>query len=129
VRSAPVFGDVRQIAASSRAHGGLSPGIMRRVREYIGTHLGENIDLAKLASVAGLSMFHFAREFKRSAGITPHHYLVQKRVEKAQHMLAYTDLTLAEIAVAIGFTDQSHLARHFRQMFGTTPSEFRWSRR
>jgi transcriptional regulator GlxA family with amidase domain len=112
-----------------QARGGLPPGAMRRVREYVETHLSENIDLAVLASIAGLSVFHFAREFKRSAGVTPHHYLVQKRVERAQEMLARTDLALAEIAIASGFSDQSHLARHFRQMLGTTPREFRWSLR
>jgi AraC-like DNA-binding protein len=112
-----------------QAHGGLPPGAIRRVREYVETHLSESIDLAVLASIAGLSVFHFAREFKRSAGVTPHHYLVQKRVERAQEMLARTDLALAEIAIASGFSDQSHLARHFRQMLGTTPREFRWSLR
>ena len=120
---------VRHFVPAPRAHGGLSPGAMRRVREYVEAHLGDNIDLAVLASIAGLSVFHFAREFKQSAGITPHHYLVKKRVERAQDMLARTDLTLAEIAIAAGFSDQSHLARHFRQMLGMTPREFRWSLR
>jgi len=110
-----------------QAHGGLPPGAMRRVRDYVETHLSENIDLAVLASIAGLSVFHFAREFKRSSGDTPHHYVVQKRVERAQDMLARSHITLAEIAIAAGFTDQSHLARHFRQMLGTTPREFRRS--
>jgi AraC-like DNA-binding protein len=72
-------------------HGGLSPGAMRRVREYVAAHLSESTDLAMLAAVAGLSMHHFARGFKQSAGITPHHYLTQKRVERAQDMLANTD--------------------------------------
>jgi AraC-like DNA-binding protein len=120
---------VRHIVPAPQAHGGLPPGAMRRVHEYTESHLSEHIDLAVLAAIAGLSVFHFAREFKRSAGVTPHHYLVQKRVERAQDMLAHTDLTLAEIAIATGFTDQSHLARHFRQMLGTTPREFRWSLR
>ena len=112
-----------------QARGGLPPGAMRRVREYVDVHLGESMDLAELAAVAGLSVFHFARQFKQSAGVTPHHYLVQRRVERAQDMLARTDLALSEIAVAAGFSDQSHLARHFRQMLGTTPREFRWSQR
>jgi AraC-like DNA-binding protein len=120
---------VRQVVSTPHAHGGLAPGAMRRVREYVETHLSENIDLAVLASVAGFSVFHFAREFKRSAGVTPHHYLVQRRVERAQDMLARTDFNLAEIAVAAGFTDQSHLARQFRQILGVTPREFRWSLR
>ena len=118
-----------KLAPAPQAHGGLSAGAMRRVREYMEVHLGESIDLSMLAGVAGLSVHHFARQFKQSIGVTPHHYLTQKRVERAQEMLAQTDLSLSEIAYAAGFSDQSHLARHFRQMLGTTPREFRWSQR
>jgi AraC-like DNA-binding protein len=50
---------------------------MRRVREYVEVHFGENIDLLMLAGVAGLSVHHFARQFKQSAGVTPHIYLTQ----------------------------------------------------
>jgi transcriptional regulator GlxA family with amidase domain len=102
---------------------------MRRVREYVEAHLSDSVNLTELAAIAGLSVFHFARQFKQSAGVTPHHYLVQKRVERAQAMLSRTDLSLSEIALAAGFSDQSHLARHFRQKLGTTPGEFRWSLR
>jgi AraC-like DNA-binding protein len=112
-----------------QAHGGLSAGAIRRVQEYMKAHLGEGIDLAMLAGVAGLSVHHFARQFKHSIGVTPHHYLTRKRVERAQEMLAQTPLSLSEIAYATGFADQSHLARHFRYMLGTTPSAFRWSQR
>jgi transcriptional regulator of acetoin/glycerol metabolism/AraC-like DNA-binding protein len=124
-----VLASLRQRAPAAQARGGLPPGAMRRVREYVNAHLGESMDLAELASIAGLSVFHFARQFKQSAGVTPHSYLVQRRVERAQDLLARTDLALSEIAVAAGFSDQSHLARHFRQMLGTTPREFRRSQR
>jgi AraC-like DNA-binding protein len=116
-------------AHGGQAHGGLSAGAMRRVREFVDVHLGESIDLPMLAAVAGLSLHHFARQFKQSAGVTPHHYLTQKRLQRAQEMLAQTNLPLSEIAYAAGFSDQSHLARHFRHMLGTTPREFRWSQR
>jgi transcriptional regulator of acetoin/glycerol metabolism len=116
-------------APAPQAHGGLSAGAMRRIREYMELHLGQSIDLSMLAGVAGLSVHHFARQFKQSIGVTPHHYLTQKRVERAQEMLAQTDLSLSEIAYAAGFSDQSHLTRHFRHMLGTTPREFRWSQR
>jgi transcriptional regulator of acetoin/glycerol metabolism len=121
--------DISRLPPAPLAQGGLSPGAMRRVREYVEVHLGESIDLSMLAGVAGLSVHHFARQFKQSAGVTPHVYLTQKRVERAQEMLVQTDLPLAEIAFAVGFFDQGHLARHFRHRLGTTPREFRWAER
>jgi transcriptional regulator of acetoin/glycerol metabolism/AraC-like DNA-binding protein len=89
-----------------QAHGGLSSAAMRRVQDYVDVHLGESIDLQMLARVAGLSVHHFARQFKQSTGITPHHYLTQSRVKRAQEMLTKTSLTLSEIAYAVGFSDQ-----------------------
>jgi AraC-like DNA-binding protein len=120
---------ISKLPQAPQAHGGLSSGAMRRVREYVEVHLGESIDLSILAGVAGLSMHHFARQFKQSTGVTPHFYLTKKRVERAQQMLIHTDLSLAEVACHVGFFDQGHLARHFRYMLGTTPREFRWSQR
>ena len=121
--------DISTLPPVTQAYGGLSPGAMRRVREYVEVHLGESIDLSILAGVAGLSVHHFARQFKQSAGVTPHVYLTQRRVERAQEMLVQTNLPLAEIAFAVGFFDQGHLARHFRHLLGKTPREFRWSQR
>jgi transcriptional regulator GlxA family with amidase domain len=99
------------------------------VQEYIEAHLEENIALEALAAAAGLSMFHFARAFKQSEGVTPHSYLVQRRIERAQELLTVTDCSLSDIALATGFSDQSHLARHFRERVGMPPSAFRWSKR
>jgi AraC-like DNA-binding protein len=124
-----LVGTLGKLAPAPPVHGGLSPGALRRVRDYVETHLSDSIDLATLAAVAGLSIHHFAREFKQSAGVAPHHYLIQKRVERAQDMLARTNLSLSEIAYAVGFSDQSHLARHFRQIVSVTPRQFRWSQR
>jgi transcriptional regulator GlxA family with amidase domain len=92
-----------KVAPAPQAHGGLSAGAMRRVREYMEAHLGESIDLSMLAGVAGLSVHHFARQFKQSIGVTPHHYLTQKRVERAQEMLAQTDLSLSQILMPQAF--------------------------
>jgi AraC-like DNA-binding protein len=120
---------LRQRAPPPPSRGGIPPGAMRRVREYVETHLSESMDLAELAAVAGLSVYHFARAFKQTAGVTPHHYLVRQRIERAQEMLARSELPLSEVALATGFSDQSHLARHFRQLVGMTPGQFRWSQR
>jgi AraC-like DNA-binding protein len=124
-----LLANLRELGPAPQIRGGLPPGAMRRVREYVETHLCESIDLAALAGIAGLSLYHFARAFKQSAGVTPHHYLVERRVSRAQEMLARTEMSLSEIALATGFSDQSHFARHFRQTLGTTPGQFRWSQR
>ena len=94
-----------------------TPGI-DRVREYIEGHLSENIELETLADIAGLSKWHFARAFKQSVGTPPHFYLLQRRLERAQELLAETDLSLAQIALRIGFSDQSHFSRRFRMFLG-----------
>ena len=112
-----------------RIRGGLPPRALRRVREYIEDHLEETISIEALAGIVGLSMYHFARAFKQSEGLTPHEYLVRCRVRRAQELLASTDLPLSEIALASGFSDQSHFARRFREHVGITPSSYRWSLR
>jgi AraC-like DNA-binding protein len=109
--------------------GGLPSGALRRLHDHVDAHLSESIDLAELSTIAGLSMFHFARQFKLSTGMTPHHYLVHRRVQRAQKMLMSTDLSLSDVAFATGFSDQSHLTRHFRHMVGMTPGQFRRSQR
>ena len=123
------IGNLRSLASAPQARGGLPPAALRRVKEYIDSNLERSIDLAALADTAGLSMFHFARVFKQSEGVTPHGYLLERRVERAQKLLTTTNLSLSEIAHASGFSDQSHLARHFRSRVGVSPSMFRWSRR
>lgn len=113
----------------ARARGGLAPRTLGRVREYIETHLDERISIESLAAVAGLSLFHFARAFKQSEGITPHDYLIKRRVKRVMELLAGTDLPLSEIAPAVGFSDQSHCARRFREHVGVCPRDYRWSMR
>jgi len=112
-----------------RIRGGLPPHALRRVREFIEAHLAENISVQALATIAGLSLYHFARAFKQSQGFTPHDYLVQRRVRRAQDLLAATDMSLSEVALASGFADQSHCARRFRERVGVSPGSYRWSMR
>jgi AraC-like DNA-binding protein len=124
-----LLANLREPAPGARARGGLPPKAMRRIHEYVEAHISENIKLSVLATIADLSIYHFAREFKRSTGATPHDYLVCRRVQRAKEMLARTDYSLTEVALAVGFTDQSHLARHFRRIVGSTPGQYRWSQR
>jgi len=109
--------------------GGLSPARTHRICEYIHSNLGQNISLETLAEMAGLSTHHFARAFKQTVGIPPHGYVLQRRIEQAQQMLRNTDLPMSEIALSAGFSDQSHLARHFRRITGMSPSVVRWEQR
>ena len=125
VHSRPRFGMLAHLPLSvgpPTNRGGLAPARANRVCRYIDSHLQENIALEVLAEIAQLSVHHFARAFRQSLGIPPHNYIVQRRVEHAQQLLRNTDLPLSEIAIVAGFTDQSHLARHFRTITGVSPS-------
>ena len=99
------------------------------MRDHVDAHLTENITLEALAEIAGLSRCHFARAFKQSAGTAPHAYLMQRRLERAERLLAETDLSLCQVALDSGFSDQSHFSSCFRKHFGESPRSFRRSRR
>ena len=107
---------------------GLPPRVLRRVEEYIDLHLGETISLEALADVAGLSLSHFARTFRQSKGMSAGNYLLQRRVERTMELLTGTHLSLAEIALAVGFSDQSHCSRSFCKHVGIGPRAYRRSR-
>jgi AraC-like DNA-binding protein len=111
------------------SRGGLPPVVTQRICEYIESHLEQRIGLEGLAAMAGLSTHHFARAFNQSMGIPPHSYLLSRRLERAERMLRETQLPLSEIAVSTGFSDQSHLARHFRRRTGMSPRLARWKDR
>jgi AraC-like DNA-binding protein len=125
----PLYPIGPQLLTGIPSRGGLPPRVLRRVREYIAAHLQQNISIQMLADVAGLSMFHFARTFKQSEGVTPHRFLLQSRLRRVQELLANTELPLSQIAIAAGFSDQSHCARRFREFVGITPRRYRWSTR
>jgi AraC-like DNA-binding protein len=107
------------------ARGGLAPGALRRVREYIQNNMAERIELDDLAAIAGLSICHFSRAFKQSMGLPPHRYVVERRIEAAARSISDTQRPLAEIALEVGFADQSHFTRVFARVMGATPREYR----
>ena len=121
------LGDLMAAAAPEPSRGGLSPAVTRRVCDYIEGHLDEKMRLDGLAALAGLSTDHFARAFHQSVGVPPHTYLLRRRLEQVEQMLRETHAPLSEIALATGFSDQSHLARHFRRWAGMSPRQVRWT--
>jgi AraC-like DNA-binding protein len=104
---------------------GLSSDRLRRVQDYIESHLADPLNLGQIADIACLSRYHFCRSFKRATGMTPHQYVVQRRVERAKILMRRTNRPLGMVAQDSGFADQSHLTSVFRREIGLTPGRFR----
>ena len=107
--------------------GGLSPRHLRQTCDFIVEHFAEDICLHDLAALTGLTCKHFARAFKKSTGLPPHQYLIVQRIEAAKHHLIDTKASLADIALACGFADQSHFTATFRKIAGVAPGTWRLS--
>lgn len=107
-----------------RRNGGLTPVQLRRVTDYVEAHLAQELGLAELAAVAGLSPHHFGTAFKAATGASPHRFVVERRVQRARTLLAGQS-SIAGIAHTVGFASQSHLTSHFRRTMGVTPARFR----
>jgi AraC family transcriptional regulator len=104
--------------------GGLSPHILRRIDEWIEAHLDEAIRLSDFAALAALSPFHLHRMFRASRGIPLHAWITERRIDRAKSLLRGTDPVL-EVALACGFSSQSHFTRTFKSGTGTTPAAWR----
>src|SRR5262245_5640473 len=114
----------------SRTCGALPQGKLRAVVEYVEEHLDAGLTLGQLAEAAHLSPCHFARRFKAAVGLPPHKFVIARRVERARRLLQQDrDLSLAEIAADVGFSDQSQFTHHFKRLVGVTPGQFRRSAR
>ncbi|OAV54039.1 AraC family transcriptional regulator [Rhizobium sp. WYCCWR10014] len=101
---------------------------LRRVIDYIENLLGKSdLSVEELAGVAHMSPFHFSREFKRAAGMAPHRFVLERRIERARLYLADGKETLANIAYATGFSSQAHFSSVFRRLMGATPKEYQRS--
>jgi AraC family transcriptional regulator len=118
----------RRLPAS--ADGVLPRRQLRTVIEYIMENLEASPTLEQIAAVVHISPYHFARQFKAATGLPPHQYVIARRVERAQHLLRRDDkLGLAEVALRVGFSDQSQFTFHFKRIVGVTPRQFRLSTR
>jgi AraC family transcriptional regulator len=105
--------------------GGLAPWQERRSKEMLAANLVGDIPLAEIAEACDLSVSQFSRAFRKSVGLAPHAWLLQARVEHAMTLLRQRDQSLAEIALACGFVDQSHFTRVFVRRVGLTPGSWR----
>lgn len=106
--------------------GGLAPRIRQRLIEHIEAELHTQITLRDLAQLAGLSEFHLQRMFKQSCGVSPHTFILNRRIDRARQMLASAE-PIAQIAASCGFSSQSHLTRMFKGITGATPLSYRRS--
>jgi AraC family transcriptional regulator len=96
-----------------------------RVQQYIDAHLESALSLSHLASVVGLSRMHFAAQFREATGYRPHEYVVSRRIESAKAILANTKMPIAEVALSVGFSAQSHFSTVFKRLTGDAPARWR----
>jgi len=114
--------------ANGTTTGGLAAWQMLRVQTYIDSNLHRTIHIRDLSAVARRSPAHFSRKFKLAVGKSPHAYVVRRRLERACHLMITSAEPLSEIALSVGFSDQAHLCRLFRQAFGQSPASWRRER-
>lgn len=112
-------------ARSAPPTDGLSRARIRRLLEYIDQHLGEDLSLEAMAAEVELSPLYLVRAFRAAVGQSPHRYVVSRRVEHARRLLSGTEMPIADIALAAGFSSQSHLSNWFRRIVGVSPAAYR----
>ena len=105
--------------------GGLTPSQLKRVVEYIQAHLDCELNLNNLSNLIHISPHYFASLFKQSTGLSPYKYIIQSRLEKAKTLLRDRNLPIVFICHEVGFKNQSHFTRVFRQHFKITPKAYR----
>jgi AraC family transcriptional regulator len=115
----------RSSGANGTRPGALAGWQIARVRAFIEEHLHSNIDTRDLSAVAQRSPAHFSRSFKQAFGEPPHAYVIERRLERACHLMVTTSEALSEVALSVGFSDQAHLCRLFKRAFGQSPSTWR----
>jgi len=101
---------------------------LKRVTAFVHHNLDQPLTLACLARVAGLSRMHFAALFRRATGLRPHDYVMQRRIDRAQQMLAGSPAPIVDIALSVGFQSQAHFTTVFKRLVGLTPHQWRLMR-
>src|SRR5690349_3122600 len=96
-----------------------------RAKDLADAHYAKRLDVDDMASAAGLSRAHFSREFKQAFGVSPHAYLLTRRLERAASLLRVTDRSVAEVCVDVGLQSVGSFTTSFKRMFGKTPTAYR----
>jgi AraC-like DNA-binding protein len=112
-------------SAMHRWRGGLTSRQVRCAQKTMMANLHESVPLAKLAADAGLSSWYFCRAFKQSAGLSPHQWMQQKRLDLARKLLADHSRSLTSIALDLGYASLSHFSAAFKRATGMSPSQYR----
>jgi AraC family transcriptional regulator len=107
------------------ARGALKLRAFREVADYIEQHIDERLSLGELARVAGVSRFHFARQFRLRTGESPMGFLLRARIERGKRLLREGAASIGDVAASLGFADQSHFTRTFKRLVGVPPSEYK----
>jgi AraC family transcriptional regulator len=118
----------KRCAATPRTgsyRGGLSPTKLRLVKTFVNENLANSLSLTEIASLVQMGPCHFARAFKESTGVSPHQYVLRRRIDRAVEMLKNERSSLAGIAYDLGFSSQGHFTTVFRKFTGTQPSSYR----
>jgi AraC-like DNA-binding protein len=97
---------------------------LRRARDHIDRHYQDPLELDQLATLAGISKFHFQRTFKATYGLSPAEYLSRRRLERAQDLLRATNLTVTEVCHTVGFSSLGSFSARFRALVGESPTAF-----
>jgi AraC family transcriptional regulator len=122
-----LFRNYAQACPTPIARGGLSPRLLRIAYEKIEAGIEAGTSLDELAASVDLSRWHFARAFREATGLSPHRYLMQRRVERAKTLLSRSDQPITDIALACGFSSQAHFSAVFHLATGASPRAFRRS--
>src|ERR1700726_1146778 len=123
VHVAQTYGGMRPMSRPVR--GGLAPWQERRAREFLLANIKRGVTLKEVARECGLSLGHFSHAFRRTLGVAPHKWLIEQRVVLSKDKLRDDGLSLSDVAMECGFSDQSHLTRIFRQRVGVSPGTWR----
>jgi AraC family transcriptional regulator len=98
---------------------------LQRATDYINDNLRQDLTLRRISEALSMSPYHFAHLFKQSAGLTPHRYVIQRRMERATYLLRETELPITQIARQVGYANQSHFSMAFHRFAGQTPRRYR----